>query len=350
MKYVLTLTATAWASSIIPSANGIELGSDMDLHLYGQLHLALVSADKKDMDIANEGHRLGARGSSKLESGAKAFFNFETEYLNDSTNVNEIDTDDNDIPDTDVASPTANESTDQINIHVRHANMGFEGSLGTITIGRQNNPYNATYTSDVFQRNSGWAQQAAYRIGDAVVYSTRTTPSGDAVEYGGYVGVMVHGINSKQLEANQRDIDSYHLGGNFNFGHLKLDGGLFNLQFDDSDAKQVGMSFGMTYSVNYLYMGLNYETLEHTDTNQLQDDIQVLDYAVKYKFKNVSYGIGYGVKNTEPEGGDRIHENRVVFEAEYHLAGNIVGYIGAADYNKESSTSDNVYLGLIMTF
>ena len=152
------------------------------VNVYGRIHFRLIEANDSDTTLTNAGHRIGLRGEGAMDNGTEFFYTIETEYNNDSAFGK------NDGMGGNSSTPSSTSSTDLAEIAVRHANAGVRNKQGSITVGRQNNPLNATYVADIFERNSGWSEQAPYRVGHALV--VKTNNMGGAK---GYAGLILEG-------------------------------------------------------------------------------------------------------------------------------------------------------------
>lgn len=298
----------------IPVSQATELANN--IHLYGRVHFEAVSQKDADFNIVNAGHRLGIKGTTKTDAGHEAFFILETEYRNDQGGV------------------TANASRGGANLQVRLGNAGLRTDVGTVTVGRMNNPLNSTYVADVFERNSGAFEQAAYRIAHTLKLQPKL--SGPVDVYAGLIS------NGEGADTNgEEDVDGYMAGASFKGMGVTLNLGYQNMEFNDTSGDFEDISVGLIYVKDALYLGLNYEMADASGT-----ETSVIDTAITYNMENITYGVGYAINDTD--GADEA--NRWLVGAYYKLGGNTDTYLEYADYNKAAGDGDNFVWGYRMKF
>lgn len=274
-----------------------------DATLYGRLHFQLQFDKDKDFNVANAGHRLGVKGDSQMDSGLTAFYQLETQYNNDKGSARK-----------------SNSSTDAADITVRHANAGVKGDFGTATVGRFTNPMTSTYVADVFERNSGVYEQAPYRVGNALAY---TTPNMSGFD--GYVGIIGEGEGS---DTQYKDVDGYIVGGNYSVDGLYVGLGYMTADYTKAaDGKTKDLTFGVSYTVDNLYVAYNYEK---ATTGVAKVDTKVHDFAVTYAIDKTTLGLGYARAKTD----NQDTKKRTLVGVYHNLGGNADVYAEYADYNK----------------
>lgn len=300
----------------VPGIQATELANN--IHLYGRVHFEAVAQKNADFNLVNAGHRLGIRGVGKTNAGHDTFFIIETEYQNDQNGV------------------TANSSRGEATLQVRLANAGLKTDIGSVTIGRMNNPLNSTYVADVFERNSGAFEQSAYRIAHTLKLQPKLNGPFDV-----YAGLIANG--EKSDSNGEEDLDGYMAG--LSFKHMDL---VFNLAYQNMDFNDTAtntdfedISAGLVYTKDALYLGLNYEMAKENSV-----DTSVIDLAATYNQSSITYGFGFAVRDRD--GMDEAY--RWLIGAYYRLGGNADTYIEYADYNKEAGNGDNLVWGYRMKF
>jgi hypothetical protein len=302
---------------IAPLSEATEIAKD--IHLYGRLHVRSVEANKEDFTIENAGHRLGVRGTTTTDAGYDAFFVLETQYGNDRAGI------------------TANKSTDSASLIVRHANAGLKTEYGTVTVGRMNNPINATYVADVFETNSGWSEQSPYRIAHTLKIEPNLAGPFDV-----YAGLISNG-EGQSAKNNEEDVDGYMAGFSLKGMDLKLTAGYQKLKYNDTTPTIEDISIGLTYSDNGFYAGLNFEKKSESG-----DDTDVIDTALTYKINSVTYGAGYATMQSSINGSK--DKYRWLVGAYIQLGGNTDTYFEYADYNVAAGNRDNFTWGYRVKF
>ncbi|OUS26292.1 hypothetical protein A9Q99_18860 [Gammaproteobacteria bacterium 45_16_T64] len=318
--------------------------------VYGRLHFTVVEAHEKDLSIVNAGHRLGVKGTTKLDSGNTAFFKLETEYGNDKG-----------------GRGASVSSDDDANISVRYAHAGIERKYGTVTIGRSDNPMNATYVADMFEYNSGTFEQSSFRIANSLQFKSK--PIGPVSLF---AAVVVEGQGD---DGEQEDMDAYVIGGQTKMADFNIvlaymknevevgeDATTANLTTGDVststtlvEVETTDISLGVSYSVGAWYAGLNLErftTEDHNEDGDLSDEsvTSVVDTAVLYSMDKVTFGMGYAMADVDlDEGDDPDTESRFLAGAYYSLGGNADVYLEMGRY-ADSDSDNNLVMGYRMTF
>lgn len=314
------------------------------VNVYGRVHFRLIEQEDTDTTLTNAGHRIGLRGDGTMDNGMEFFYTIETEYNNDSS-FGEKDG----AGGSNVGDPSSTNSTDLADIVVRHANIGLKGKQGSLTIGRQNNPLNATYVADVFEANSGWYEQSPYRIGHALVYKS---PKMKGLE--GYAGAMLEGSESTD---SSESVDGIVAGGSYGIGDVTINVGYLAADFVSTSSDKTeftDVSVGVTYTIGEMYFGANVESSTSTDSAGVDTDTDVIDLAFTYTMNSVTYGLGYASHDQ----GD-LTSTRTLLGAYVSLGGNTDCYFEAGLFNKDaedgpdgdgSGDRDNYVLGYRVKF
>ncbi len=305
------------------------------VNVYGRIHFRLIEANDTDTTLTNAGHRIGLRGEGAMDNGTEFFYTIETEYKNDSGFGKNDGMGGNDT-----TTPSSTSSTDLAEIVVRHANAGIRNKQGSITVGRQNNPLNATYVADVFEANSGWGEQAPYRIGHAVVVK------GNAMGgIKGYAGLIMEGGAS---DVTNESLDGTVLGGSYSMGSLNINAGYLVADFVSTSTDKsefTDLSIGVSYSMGEMYFGVNVESATATSSAGVDTDTDVIDLAATYTMKSVTYGVGYASVDT-----GSITATRVLLGAYVSLGGNTDCYFEAGLQNEDAGDGDNYVMGYRVKF
>jgi len=304
------------------------------VNVYGRIHFRLIEQNDKNTNLINAGHRIGLRGEGKLDNGYDFFYTLETEYKNDS-GFGKNDG----IGGKDVTKNSSRSSTDLADIVVRHANAGLKTKLGSLTIGRQNNPLNATYVADIFEFNSGVGEQSPYRIGNAIVYKAKSVAG-----VKGYAGAMLEGGTSDGT--TEQELTGAVFGGAYSIGDININAGYFLADFTLGAAKTefTDWSVGVSYSMGEMYFGVNVES-STSDTGATETDTDVIDLAATYTMKSVTYGVGYASVDDGTDTGTRI-----LLGAYVNLGGNSDCYFETGQYNEEAGDGDNYVFGYRVKF
>ncbi|MEH6347268.1 MAG: porin [Bermanella sp.] len=308
------------------------------VNVYGRIHFRLIEQNDKNTNLSNAGHRIGLRGEGKLDNGYDFFYTLETEYKNDSGFGKN-----NGIGGKDVTKNSSRSSTDLADIVVRHAHAGLKTKLGSLTIGRQNNPLNATYVADVFEANSGYGEQSPYRIGNAIVYKAKSVAG-----VKGYAGAMLEGGASDGTD--EQELTGAVFGGAYSIAGIHINAGYFLADYTlDTAATSTKTEFtdwsvGVSYSMGEMYFGVNVES-STSDTDGAETDTDVIDLAATYSMKSVTYGVGYASKD---DGTDT--KTRILLGAYVNLGGNSDCYFETGQYNEEAGDGDNYVFGYRVKF
>ena len=318
------------------------------VNVYGRIHFRLIEQNDKNTNLINAGHRIGLRGEGKLDNGYDFFYTLETEYKNDS-GFGKNDG----IGGKDVTNNSSRSSTDLADIVVRHANAGLKTKLGSLTIGRQNNPLNATYVADVFEFNSGVGEQSPYRIGNAIVYKAKSIAG-----VKGYAGAMLEGGDGTSTE--EQKLTGAVFGGAYSIAGININAGYFLADYSrevPDDITTVGVdesidtkteftdwSVGVSYSMGEMYFGVNIES-STSDKDGTETDTDVIDLAATYTMKSVTYGVGYASVDDGTDTGTRI-----LLGAYVNLGGNSDCYFETGQYNEEAGDGDNYVFGYRVKF
>lgn len=304
-------------------------------NIYGRLHFTLSDVKGEDIALNNAGHRVGIKGEGTIDNGMEFFYKLETQYNNDDefgrrTTVGP-----------DPTSPSSTSSTDLADVSVRHAHVGLKGSMGKVTVGRQNNPLNATYTADYFEANSGAFEQTPFRISHAVVAHTATYNG-----LSGYAGIITEGNLSDE---DNEDFDGGVIGGAFSMGDFTINAGYFETDFTSVSSDKTEFedwSVGLSYTMGELYFGANVEQSETTDTSGSTVDVDVVDLALLYNHGKLVCGLGYSTQ--DPDNGDKAEQ--ILLGAYYNLGGNNDVYVELAEQNSPAGNGDNIVLGYRIKF
>ncbi len=325
------------------------------VNVYGRIHFRLIEQNDKNTNLSNAGHRIGLRGEGKLDNGYDFFYTLETEYKNDSGFGKK-----DGMNGQDITGNSSTSSTDLADIVVRHAHAGLKTKLGSLTIGRQNNPLNATYVADVFEANSGFGEQSPYRIGNAIVYKAKSVAG-----VKGYAGAMLEGGSSDG--ANEQELTGAVFGGAYSIAGININAGYFLAEYNlktadnpntilvvgnanhaadpiDTNVEFTDWSVGVSYSMGEMYLGVNIES-STTDTDGTEVDKDVIDLAATYTMKTVTYGVGYA---SVDDGTDT--STRILLGAYVNLGGNSDCYFETGQYNEEAGDGDNYVFGYRVKF
>ena len=325
------------------------------VNVYGRIHFRLIEANDANTTLVNAGHRIGLRGEGALENGTEFFYRIETEYNNDSGFGKR-----NGMGGNSISDASSDNSTDSADIVVRLANAGLNTKHGSLTIGRQNNPLNATYVADVFEHNSGVGEQSPYRIGNAIVYKAKSMGGIKA-----YAGVMLEGGASDGSE--EQKLTGTVLGGSYSIAGININAGYFLADYSlksadnpdttfiagstdhpadpvDTEVEFSDLSIGVSYSMGEMYFGVNIES-STTDTDGTEVDVDVIDLATTYTMDSVTYGVGYA---SIDDGTDTA--TRMLLGAYVNLGGNADWYFETGLYNDEAGDGDNYVLGYRVKF
>ncbi len=313
------------------------------VNVYGRIHFRLIEQNDKNTNLINAGHRIGLRGEGKLDNGYDFFYTLETEYKND-TGFGKNDG----MGGRDMSDASSSNSTDLAEIVVRHANAGLKTKLGSLTIGRQNNPLNATYVADVFEFNSGVGEQSPYRIGNAIVYKAKSVAG-----IKGYAGAMLEGGDGAGTE--EQKLTGAVFGGAYSIGDIHINAGYFLADYTlegaavaNTETEFTDWSVGVSYSMGEMYFGVNVESsTSEKDVNGVKTDTDtdVIDLAATYTMKSVTYGLGYASVDDGTDTGTRI-----LLGAYINLGGNSDCYFETGQYNEEAGDGDNYVFGYRVKF
>ena len=304
--------AVAVASIIAaPTASTVfAADQDWDGRVHWQLQMDDNDQDGEDVAIAGAGHRIGVKGSGDANNGNKVGYAIEAEIQS-------------------ASNPYA--SRDDGALEYRQANVYYAGDWGSVTVGRQNNPHQDVYKSDIFERTSGIYELAAgFRIGDAIVYR------GDFGMFGVFGGLMMDGQGTDDGE----DIDSTIIGANFNIGKsvaITVSNQTLAEEGSNADANAAGADLSVTgagasWSGGALTVAGYYESESETSTN-------VIDV-----------GVWYGLNDTTAVGGDYAtidfdgdeDATRILLGVYHQLGGGADGYVEYFDETwGEDDTQDN---------
>ena len=309
------------------------------VNVYGRIHFRLIEQNDTNTSLSNAGHRIGLRGEGKLDNGYDFFYTIETEYKNDNGFGNK-----DGIGGNSVTGNSSTSSTDLADIVVRHAHAGLKTKLGSLTIGRQNNPLNATYVADVFEANSGFGEQSPYRIGNAIVYKAKSVAG-----VKGYVGAMLEGGTSDGTD--EQELTGAVFGGAYSIGDININAGYFLADYTlegpavtNTKTEFTDWSVGVSYSMGEMYFGVNVES-STADTDGTEVDKDVIDLAATYTMKSVTYGVGYA---SVDDGTDT--NTRILLGAYVNLGGNSDCYFETGQYNEEAGDGDNYVFGYRVKF
>jgi predicted porin len=299
------------------------------------MHFRLIEANDQDTTLTNAGHRIGLRGEGAMDNGTEFFYTIETEYKNDSGFGKNDGMGGNDA-----TTPSSTSSTDLAEIIVRHANAGVRNKQGSVTVGRQNNPLNATYVADIFEANSGAYERSPYRIGHALVVKSNSMGG-----MKGYAGLILEGGAS---DTTNESLDGMVLGGSYSLGSLTINAGYLAADFISTSSNKSefsDISIGVSYSMGEMYFGVNVESATTTDTAGADTDEDVIDLAATYTMGSVTYGVGYASLD---DGSDT--STRTLLGAYVNLGGNTDCYFETGLYNDEAGDGDNYVLGYRVKF
>jgi predicted porin len=265
-----------------------------------------VFQEDKDMAIQSAGSRLGVKGSSEMDSGLTSFYQMELSFGNPTSGRD--------------SNHSTNDSTV---LTVRQMNAGVKGDFGKVIIGRFTNPYVATYTADIFERESGPYQLAPYRIGNAVAY---TTPS-----FGGFsatAGVIGEGEGD---DSTYEDVDGYVLQAGGSFGPVSVNVAYMETDYEvgatATEEETELASIGLAYNANNVYVGLGYEEDDVSSTD-------VIDFTARYTVGKTAFGLGYA----KLEGAGSIENDRAMVGVYHDLGGSADTYLEVASHDATSST------------
>ncbi len=317
------------------------------VNVYGRLHFILVNVKDKNTSINTAGHRIGLKGEGKLRNGLGYFYKLETEYSNDNNFGKKDGIGGNN------QSASAVSGTDLADVKVRHSNVGLKGRTGTVSVGRQGSPMTGTYMANVFEANSGAYLQTPYRIGHSIVFKSKSFSGAKA-----YLGAILEGGESD--DSNEQNLNALILGGSYSLGDLHMDLGFFNADYDlrqpddvltlldneftDIKTEFSNWSFGISYSMREIYVGLNLESSTEKE-NGLKENTDVIELAFTYTHETVVYGFGYG---SADEGG--VKKNRFLIGAYVNIGGNNDWYIETGQYNEDDGRGDNIVTGYRIKF
>jgi predicted porin len=288
-----------------------------DATLYGRIHERVVFAEDKDMSIESAGSRLGVKGSSEMDSGLTAFYNIEMSFGEESGRDSDGSTD------------------DSTSLSFRQMHAGVRGDFGEMKIGRFTNPFVATYTHDIFEHNSGVFEQTAFRIGDAISY---TTP-----KFGGLDATLAIIGEGEGDDATFEDVDAVvaRIGGTF--GAITA-----QVAYMDSEYTQAAggdkehTSVGLAYDANNLYLGLNFETEDAAGT-----DTDVVEFAARYTVGKTNFGFAHGSEDIS--GGE--DTERTMVGVYQNLGGSADAYVELASFDKKiADDSNRVTIGYRVQF
>jgi predicted porin len=225
-----------------------------------------------------------------------------------------------------------NSSTDVI--EVRHSNAYIGGDWGKVTIGRQNNPQNRIYKSDIFEQTSGRYELAqAFRIGDAIVYDGM---------FGGF-GLWAGAVMDGQGTDDGEDADSTVLGASFSIGKsISIAIGNQSISADGADglASSLGEDLSITgigadWQTGNLVVAGYYESESETETT-------VYDIGAKFRIgENGVIGGDYALADV-----DDFEESRILLGYYHNLGGGADWYGEWFDIDSDDDDDDFDGIGL----
>ena len=276
----------------------------------GRVHMRLEADEDEDLSLENAGHRIAVQGSGDANNGNKVGYQVELELQS--------------------SGDESFSSRDSDPFEVRQAHVTYGGDWGMLAFGRQNNPHNQVYKSDIFERESGVFELAPYRIGDGAVYS------GDFGMFGFFAGVMIDDQSSDDGE----DIDSTIIGANFNVGksvaittsnHSVAEEGTGPAGLGAPPADYSITGIGASWSGGALTVAGYFETED-------ESEVDVFDLGVWYGFGDTAVGGGYATADSDDETITRI------FGGVYHSLGggaDVYGEIGDTSYDEQDDLDQN---------
>lgn len=302
---------------------------------YGSIQMRLAAIKDKDTSLNNAGHKIGLKGEGVLNNGWDFFYKLEAGLSNDDGLGKKDGTGSNTL-----TEPSAGSGSDLADMAIRQAHVGISNSIGSLTFGRQDNPFANTYTADVFTANSGSFEQAPFRLGHAMIFKTANDKKARA-----YLGTFLEGGGDE--DANEQ-VDGYVIGGRYTLAQFVFHLGLFHSDFvslagDQSEFSDI--SLGLSYQFKRFYLAVNAEqsVLTAADGSDITSD--KIDLGVTYTIDTITYGTGFA---TQDDGNDK--KERFLIGAYLDLGSNNDCYIELGLLNKAAGDNDNIAIGYGVSF
>lgn len=310
-----------------------------DATLYGKFELRVVSADDRALEVQSDDFRIGIKGDSELNSGAKALYGFEMEFNPDAAGSFESATDFDEAE-----APT-----------IRKAYVGATGDFGTALIGRISNPVEA-----VVAKVGNWSESASgfdYDpnpdfLGSAIAYVSPTMGG-----FNGYAAIVAEG-GPDSGAGEQEDVSGYVLGGNFDMEALSVSAGYWNISEEynvgsgnanSDDIEYAGIS--ASYNFDVVTVALAYQDL---DTGLVNDagDRDMISALVSGKVGGVTLWANYHDYDYEVENAAGQFDDEFGIGAAYSLGAQAsldVEYV-SADGQDGVEDNDIFSVGYTVTF
>ncbi|MDH3714022.1 MAG: porin [Gammaproteobacteria bacterium] len=286
----------------------------------GRVHYRLEMDEDEDLSMHSAGHRIAVGGSADSNGGQKIGYFVEGEIQSDTNPV----------------GPASRSGGD---LEWRHHNVYISGDWGEARIGRQNNPHNQVYKTDIFERESGPHQIAPFRVGDAAIYS------GDFGVFGLYGGLVMDGQGVEPTGTSFADFDSIIYGANFNIGKsVAITVGGQEIDIEGSTGVEHSIvGVGASWSAGSWYVAGEYETDSvKTAPSAPSSDVDVFALAVLWKMPNgnTSLGGGYSVESPDTGSAPSQDETRIMLGAYHNLGGGADTYLEYGDTDLDNAPSN----------
>ncbi|MCV6612822.1 MAG: porin [Amphritea sp.] len=308
-----------------------------DATLYGKFEMRVVSAKDKALEVQSDDFRIGLKGDSELNSGAKALYGFEMEYNPDSA-----------------GGFTSHKDAPSNTASIRKAFVGAAGDFGTVLIGRIANPAEA-----VVAKVGNWSESAsgfAYDQNPDFLGSTIAYVTPDMGGFNGYAALIAEGGDDNGAQ-KQENNSGYLVGGNFGMDALSISAAYWTL--NDNYTKQALSTIGAddsrtwagisaAYDFGGVNVALGYSDLEAGLKAKDPHSVKTTSLLVSGKVSDVTlwanyHDYNYEVKDTNVSDKVYQYDNEFGLGAAYSLGAQAsldVEYT-SADGIKGTGTKDN---------
>lgn len=302
-----------------------------DATLYGKFEMRVVSAKDRALEVQSDDFRIGIKGDSELNSGAKALYGFEMEYNPDGAGSFESATD-----------------TDSSETTIRKAFVGATGDFGTVLVGRISNPAEA-----VVAKVGNWSESAS-----GFVYDQNPDFLGSTVAYvtpnmGGfnaYAAVIAEGgpdsdvaesaAGEGDAQVGQEDASGYLVGANYDVDALSVSAAYWSLNeeyaaglvgsddggFDPATGEPADLEnpsyagISAAYNFGVVNVALAYQALESgVEGDADTTSVDTTSLLVSGKAGDVSLWANYHDYDYENEAATKQYENEFGLGAGYSL-------------------------------
>lgn len=303
--------------------------------VYGRLRAGLqrTDADSADEDVIgfeDASSRFGIRGEEDLGNGLAGVYRYEW-----GTTVVE-----------DEGSATG--------LGKRHSFVGLKGSFGTVTIGRQTNPFYGLTGTSYALGNEYTGNYAMFEVGN---FSDKTS---DTLVYTNSFGDLEFGaaFEFNQDDAANEDLDSFSIAGRYNFGAGRVslaywdqdssstdDDGNVSTSENDVFAAFIDFNVGESGNIYLGWMGAaadvgdTFDTDNGIDINIDERDVDSYHLGYSGRSGDVGYFLSYdGIDyDDETAGADR---DIFTVGGAYYLSGRTRIYFEAEFVDSDAEDSD----------